>query len=145
MAQALLLVILLLSFISPAFAAATKAPNWAELTPAQKEILAPLEPEWNGMEVQRRKNWLKRAERYPNMTPEQQQRVQSRMREWATLTPEQRKQAREKFKNMERLPPEKRQEIKRKWDQYQEERNHQTPTAPQLPATAPGAAPQPAR
>ena len=145
MAQALLLVILLLSFISPAFAAATKAPNWAELTPAQKEILAPLEPEWNGMEVQRRKNWLKRAERYPNMTPEQQQRMGSRMREWAKLTPEQRKQAREKFKNMQRLPPEKRQEIKRKWDQYQEERNRQTPTAPQLPATAPGAAPQPAR
>jgi len=145
MAQALLLVILLLSFISPAFAAATKAPNWAELTPAQKEILAPLEPEWNGMEVQRRKNWLKRAERYPNMTPEQQQRMRSRMQEWAKLTPEQRAQARAKFKNMQRLPPEKRQEIKRKWDQYQEERNRQSPATPQPPATAPDAAPQPAR
>jgi hypothetical protein len=145
MAQALLLVILLLSFISPAFAAATKAPTWAELTPAQKEILAPLEPEWNGMEAPRRKNWLKRAERYPNMTPEQQQRMRSRMQEWAKLTPEQRAQAREKFKNMQRLPPEKRQEIKRKWDQYQEERNRQSPATPQPPATAPDAAPQPAR
>ncbi len=145
MAQALLLVILLLSFISPAFAAATKAPTWAELTPAQKEILAPLEPEWNGMEAPRRKKWLGVAERYPKMTPEQQQRVQSRMQEWHKLTPEQRAQAREKFKYMERLPPEKQQEIKRKWNQYQEERNRQSPATPQPPATAPDAAPQPAR
>lgn len=145
MAKALLLVILLLSFISPAYAAATKAPTWAELTPAQKEILAPLEQDWNSMEPQRRKKWLNLAERYPQMTTEQQQRVQSRMQEWAKLTPEQRAQAREKFKYMERLPPEKRQEIKRKWDQYQEERNRQSPATPQPPATAPDAAPQPAR
>ncbi len=135
-------VLLCLCFISPVFAADTKTPTWADLSPAQKEILSPLERDWNGMNAQRRKKWLQLAERYPQMTPEQQQRVHSRMREWVELTPEQRAQARERYKNMEKLPPEKRQDIKRKWHQYQEERTSQNPPPP--PA-APNAAPQPAR
>ncbi len=143
MAKAFLTVIIAwLCFISPVFAVDTKTPTWAELTPAQKEILSPLEHDWNGMDTQRRKKWLKLAERYPQMTPEQQQRVHSRMREWLELTPEQRAQARERYKNMEKLPPEKRQEIRNKWHQYQEERNRQFPPPP--PA-APDTAPQPAR
>ncbi|MGH8712087.1 MAG: DUF3106 domain-containing protein, partial [Burkholderiales bacterium] len=60
------------------------------------------------------------------------------------LTPEQRAQARARYKNMKKLPPEKRQEIKRKWNQYQEERDRQSLTAPQPPA-APNMAPKPAR
>ena len=147
MAKAFCSVVLWLCFISPAFAVDTKAPSWAELTPAQKEILAPLEQDWNSMESQRRKKWLKMAEHYPQMTPEQQQRVQSRMREWVALTPEQRAQARARYKKMEKLPPEKRQEIKRKWNQYQEERDRKSRTAPQplTPPAAPTMAPQPAR
>ncbi|MGH8757105.1 MAG: DUF3106 domain-containing protein, partial [Burkholderiales bacterium] len=73
--------------------------------------------------------------------------VQSRMREWVELTPEQRAQARARYKKMEKLPPEKRQEIKRKWNQYQEERDRKSRTAPQplTPPAAPNMAPQPAR
>jgi hypothetical protein len=54
-------------------------PTWAELAPQQQEVLAPLKPEWDKLDRDRRLKWIGIAKRYPAMQPEQQVRVQRRM------------------------------------------------------------------
>ncbi len=89
-----------------------------QLTPQQKDILAPLAKGWNGMENIRRKKWLGIADHYPSMKPEEQQRMQYRMREWANLTAEQRAKVRSSYRDFNQLPPEQKQAVKQKWDAY---------------------------
>ena len=119
-----------------------KSPDWAQLTPDQQRILAPLASDWNNFDERRRKKWLLTAKRYPKMKPEQQQRLQAQMQAWANLTPEQRRVARENYKKLQKQPPEKKEAVKRSW----KERQPQTPTqaAPALPATPAAAANTPA-
>jgi len=88
------------------------------LNPQQKNILAPLAGDWDKMENIRRKKWLGIVERYPNMKPDEQKRMQDRMHEWANLTPEQRAKVRNSYKDFNQLPPEQKQVVKQKWDAY---------------------------
>ena len=39
------------------------APDWVQLSPAQKNILAPLEEDWDNLEPERRQRWLGLAAR----------------------------------------------------------------------------------
>lgn len=94
--------------------------SWKTLTPEQQQILHPLADEWDKMESFRRKKWLGVADRYPNLSPEEQARVQRRMKTWAALTPEERRIAREQYKNLKKAPPEKRETVKQKWEAYKE-------------------------
>lgn len=100
--------------------AESSRPRWKELTYQQQKIMEPLAEVWDGMESARKKKWLNIAKRYPNMSPLEQQRVQSQMQFWYSLTTEQRNQARERFKKMEQLPAQKRQEIKQRWYEYEQ-------------------------
>ena len=93
-------------------------PNWSELNPQQKKILAPLAKDWDGLESFRRKKWLGIANRYPAMTPEQQQRVQVQMKPWSNLTPEERNEARERFKKEHMESQEQREAKRKKWEEY---------------------------
>ncbi|WP_083518204.1 DUF3106 domain-containing protein [Dechloromonas denitrificans] len=93
-------------------------PGWDSLSPPQKSILAPLAADWNSMENLPRKKWLGIAERYPNMKPDEQRRIQQRMREWASLTPEQRSKVRGTYKDFNQLPPEQKAVVKQKWEAY---------------------------
>lgn len=97
-----------------------RQPAWSELSPEQKQILAPLSRDWDKMEAFRKKKWLGIAKRYPTMKPEEQARVQRRMEDWAKLTPEQRSQARERYKSLKTVPPEQKAAIREKWEQYKE-------------------------
>ena len=146
MAKALAALTLWLCIALSAFAAAAdkKQPDWAQLTPEQQQILAPLSSDWNNFDERKRKKWLLTAKRYPKMKPEQQQRLQTQMKDWAKLTPDQRRVARENYKKLVKQPPEKREAVKKKW----QERQRQAPSksAPTVPA-APGgdkAVPRPA-
>ena len=161
----------LLPFLLIAFAATTavaapkdKGPQWAALTPAQQQILAPLAGEWNKLGVEHKKKWLGIAKRYPAMKPEEQKRVQERMQKWAKLTPEQRSQAREQYRSIGKLAPERREELRRQWAEYQalppdkkrmydvpptyvppaERRHHAAPPKPKQPpvSTQPSPVPQ---
>ena len=116
---------------------AKKAPRpaWSELTPAQQQVLAPLQADWEQLDTTRRKKWMAIADRYPTMKPAQQQRLQKRMQEWAQLTPEERRAARERYQTLKKLPPEQRREVKEKW---QERRSAPPPAAP-APETPAGA------
>lgn len=93
-------------------------PNWAELSPEQQRILAPLGKDWDQMEYFRRKKWLGIAARYTRLSPDEQKRVQERMEEWVRMSPEQRRTVREKYQTLNQLPPEKKEAVKLKWQEY---------------------------
>jgi hypothetical protein len=100
-------------------------PYWAELTPLQRQTLAPLQAEWEDMDSARKKKWMEIANRYPQMKPEDQQRAQQRMQEWAQLTPEQRRVARDSYARAQALPPEKRAELLKAYQALPEEKKQQ--------------------
>lgn len=95
-------------------------PTWNNLTDSQKEVLAPLQSEWDTLELQRRIKWLGIAERYPAMQPEEQERITKQMVNWARLSPEERRLVREKYKNLQQIAPGQKEAIKQKWNEYQE-------------------------
>lgn len=140
MAKALAVLTLWLCIALSAFAAAAdkKQPDWAQLTPEQQQILAPLSNDWNSLDEQQRKKWLLTATRYPKMKPEAQQRLVTQMKDWAKLTPEQRKIARENYKKLAKQPPEKREAVKQKWQEHQQQKQAPSKGAPPAPATPSG-------
>ena len=121
MAKALLAIALWLfvSFSVLAAAPQKKQPSWSELTQEQQQVLAPLAPDWDKFNAQRKRKWLGIATRYPTMAPDEQAKVQRNMQPWAKLTPEERRAARERYKNLQKLPPEERQALLEQWEAYQ--------------------------
>ena len=97
-----------------------QAPTWAQLSPGNRQVLAPLASEWDSFDPQRKQKWLGIANHYPMLAPVEQQRVQQQMSAWAHLTPEQRQLARQQYKNLRQVPPEQRQQVAQKWHEYQQ-------------------------
>lgn len=89
--------------------------QWNELTPAQRQVLQPLQPRWSEIDALRKQKWIDIAARYPKMTTEQQARTTSRMAEWAAMTPAQRNAARLQFEQVKQVPATERQA---RWDAY---------------------------
>ncbi len=146
MAKALIALALCLCISLPVAAAAPKKPPaWAELTPEQQQILAPLGPDWDKLEPARKRKWIGIAKRYPKMKPDEQARVQRRMQAWAKLTPKERQDARERYKKIKNLPPDKKEGLKQKWEEYnrlpEQERRKLGSTPRKPPTAAPAGAP----
>jgi hypothetical protein len=90
--------------------------RWSALTPAQQQALAPLQRDWQNIELGRRQKWLEVAGRFPKMPPEERSRIQTRMAEWARLSPTERASARMQFQETRSLSTEQRQQ---RWQAYQ--------------------------
>ena len=118
-------------------------PAWTELTSAQQQVLAPLQPEWEQLDTLRRKKWVSIADRYPTMKQAEQQRLQKRMQEWAQLTPDERRVARENYKTLKKLPPKQRNEVRQKWQEYQQSVAPAAETTSNPPSAAPETPPNP--
>lgn len=97
-------------------ARAESGPRWAELNPAQRSALAPLEREWPAIDAERKQKWVQIAGRFPTMAPAEQARVQARMGEWARMTPSERGKARLAYQEAKQVPAPDRQS---RWDAYQ--------------------------
>ncbi len=128
-------------FLSAASAQITLgSPSWSQLSPAEKQVLAPLAPEWDQWDAQRKQKWRGIAQRYPKMGPDEQQRIQQQMKSWAELTPQQRNAARAQFKTFKDVQPEQKRQA---WQAYQnlspEEKRELAARSAAMPAT-PGAA-----
>lgn len=95
------------------------APTWAQLDADKKQILAPLEQEWDRMTSDRRKKWSGIAKRYPKMKPAEQERVQQRMIDWVRLSPQQRREARENYRKLGKLNADKKADLAQRWAEYQ--------------------------
>lgn len=90
--------------------------TWDGLKPAQKQILAPLERDWDYMLPDSRKKWMQVANIYPKMSEQDQQRLQSRMASWSNLSQKERRLARENYLSSLNFPAEKKAEA---WSAYQ--------------------------
>ncbi len=94
-----------------------QTPLWSKLTPAQKEALAPLEAYWPEMENERRRKWLKIADRFHLMSDQEQLLAQERMQEWVSLPATDRRQARAAYDSLVQVMPE---DVRvMKWNEYQ--------------------------
>lgn len=103
---------------APTSKAVTNAggPTWQSLTPQQRNALAPLQADWNGIDASRKAKWLEIAGRYPRLPASEQQLLQARMGEWARLSSSERARARLTFQETKQISPEERQA---KWQAYQ--------------------------
>lgn len=124
-------------------AQAFSGPGWNELSPAQREVLAPLASAWPSLSPSHQRKWLEMARSYRALPPEEQAKMQGRMKEWVALSPQQRTQARLNFARTKELSKElTAEEKKAKWEAYQslstEEKRKLANKAPTKPV---GAAP----
>jgi len=95
----------------------TQGLAWSKLTSSQREALAPLESNWPEMEEHRRRKWVKIADRFHQLSPEQQATAQERMLEWASLPASDRRQARAAFGGVTEAIAE---DVRvMKWNEYQ--------------------------
>lgn len=96
------------------------SPSWASLTPAQKECLAPLQPEWDRLDSALKGKWLEIAARYPKLSQEHQQRLRERMVAWTRMTPAERQKARIGYQHAGELRSEEQaSRLQAKWEAYQ--------------------------
>jgi Protein of unknown function (DUF3106) len=127
-----LILLVALCLATSVWAADRNGPAWSSLKKEQKQILSPLESEWENFDAQRRARWVSIANQYPKMGQVEQERIQRRMKAWVSLTPEQRQAARESYRDLSKLPPAQRQEVRQKWEEYRklpdEERRQFAPT-----------------
>lgn len=89
--------------------------RWQDLTPAQREALAPLQPGWDELGPVRKQKWLDIAGRYASMKPAEKKRLHERMREWTELSPEERKAVRENYARAQKFGGGKK---AAQWEQY---------------------------
>jgi len=117
-------------------------PTWSDLSPAQREALAPLAKDWGTLDSDRKRKWLEVAAKYPNLSPEGKQKLHERMAEFSRLTPEQKKTARENFRRAYEVPAEQRQATIQKYQELPPDKKRELadraaakPEAPRRPAT----------
>lgn len=132
---------LILAF--PAAFAQGGRPTWSELTPTQREALAPLAKDWGSLDADRKRKWLEVAARYPNLSPEGKQKLHERMAEFARLSPEQKSTARENFRRAYEVPAEQRQATVQKYQELPPEKKREL--ADKAAASKSGAPRRPAR
>lgn len=102
---------------SPAPAARAEAGvRWRELSPQQRDALAPLEREWAAIDASRKQKWVTLAGRFPSLGTDERARITARMSDWARLTPSERGQARIRFEEVRQVPAPDR---NARWQAYQ--------------------------
>ncbi len=103
--------------IAPVPAGVT-VPAWSELTPAQREKLAPLQARWDSMPASRRVNALERMERqarWESLSPEQRDALRRGAQNYREMPPELRQQMRASMAATRALPDAERKELFRLW------------------------------
>ena len=131
---------------APALSQVRSGPAWSELSSSDKQLLAPLQQDWDKWDLLRKNKWLQMAKKYPTLPAAEQVRIRDQMEGWAKLSTQERQAAREKFKGLTKLPPEQRKDLNGQWQEYQslpqEERQALRRSAPSKGGTAgPGSTP----
>jgi uncharacterized protein DUF3106 len=96
--------------------AATAGPGWEQLKPAQREALAPLAAQWDGLTEPHKRKWLALSKNFSLLSQQEQAMLHSRMAEWAQLSPQQRNQARFRFAETKGFSAD---DKKAQWEAYQ--------------------------
>lgn len=117
----------------------TTSSAWRQLTPMQRQALAPLGAQWSALSPQQQAKWLTLSKNFTQLTVAEQITMHSRMSDWVDLSPQQRNLARLNFNQLQNLPKE---DKKAKWEAYQalptdEKRLLSAGTASQAKSAAP--------
>lgn len=94
--------------------------SWQSLSPAERDVLAPLADKWDSLPPQRQARMLERAQQWKTLPPEQRQAIRQRIDQWQKMTPEQREQASENSKRFQQLPPEQREQLHAAFQHFQQ-------------------------
>ncbi|WP_295521373.1 DUF3106 domain-containing protein [Limnohabitans sp. Rim8] len=89
---------------------------WKQLTPIQRQALAPLGAQWRALTPQQQNKWLTISKNFNQLPVADQITMHSRMADWVDLSPQQRNLARLNFNQLQSLPKE---DKKAKWEAYQ--------------------------
>ena len=89
---------------------------WLQLTPMQRQALAPLGAQWGALTAQQQNKWLTISKNFTQLSVADQVTMHSRMADWVDLSPQQRNLARLNFNQLQNLPKE---DKKAKWEAYQ--------------------------
>lgn len=89
---------------------------WQQLSPKQKQALAPLGAQWSALTAQQQTKWLTISENFTQLPVADQITMHARMADWVGLSPQQRNLARLNFNKLQNLPKE---DKKAKWEAYQ--------------------------
>jgi hypothetical protein len=89
---------------------------WRQLSPMQRQALAPLGAQWGALTAQQQAKWLTISKHFTQLPVADQITMHSRMSDWVDLSPQQRNLARLNFNQMQNLPKE---DKKAKWEAYQ--------------------------
>lgn len=92
--------------------------QWKLLKAHEKKALAPLAAQWGELTETQRSKWLAIAQHFDQLSPTEQQVMQTRMTKWVALNPVQRNQARLNF-NTNTVQSLSKDEKKSRWDEYQ--------------------------
>jgi hypothetical protein len=93
-----------------------KSSAWLQLTPMQRQALAPLGAQWSALSAQQQNKWLTISKNFTQLPVADQVTMHSRMADWVDLSPQQRNLARLNFNQLQSLPKE---DKKAKWEAYQ--------------------------
>lgn len=104
------------SISSPDVKTATPSKAWQQLTPRQKQALAPLGAQWGALTAQQQTKWLTISENFTQLPVADQITMHARMADWVGLSPQQRNLARLNFNKLQNLPKE---DKKAQWEAYQ--------------------------
>jgi len=118
-----------------------QVPAWNELSDKQREQLAPLADQWDGLSASRRVRALERLERrerWESMTPEQREKLRKGARNFRDLPPELREKMRASMQAMRALPEDERRQLWEVWRSRTPEQRRAW-----LEAGGPGLAPPP--
>ena len=112
----LLLPLLLLCASAPAVAQ-QQLPEWAQLTPAQRETLsAPIRDRWNASPERRQRSY-EHARSWQQMTPEQREQARRGMHRFENMSPDQRRDAQALFDKMRGMDKDQRKAFMAQWRQ----------------------------
>ena len=89
---------------------------WRQLTPMQRQALAPLGAQWSALTAQQQNKWLAISKNFTQLAVADQITMHARMADWVDLSPQQRNLARLNFNQLQSLPKE---DKKAKWEAYQ--------------------------
>jgi hypothetical protein len=93
-----------------------KTTTWRQLTPMQRQALAPLGAQWSALSAQQQAKWLTLSKNFTQLSVADQVTMHSRMADWVDLSPQQRNLARLNFNQFQYLAKE---DKKAKWEAYQ--------------------------
>jgi len=133
MNRRLVLLIIAMLVLLPAWVVADDKVGWTSLTQTQQKTLDRFKDRWTEFPVERQQRLLKGANSWANLNQEQRSVLKQRFKQWKKLPPERKKQLRKKFKKFKTLsvkerrlvrkkfhwfkslPPQKRKQLRKKW------------------------------